>query len=36
MSINWESEHLDFATGHTWAVLATGRADGSPQQSMVG
>ena len=25
-----------FLTAHRWAVLATGRRDGSPQQSMVG
>lgn len=25
-----------FLADHRWAVLATGRADGSPQQSMVG
>ena len=25
-----------FVDEHTWAVLATGRRDGSPQQSMVG
>ena len=25
-----------FLAGHRWAVLATGRADGSPQQAMVG
>lgn len=25
-----------FLRSHTWAVLATGRRDGSPQQSMVG
>jgi len=36
VNIDWDSEHLDFATDHTWAVLATGRSDGSPQQSMVG
>jgi PPOX class probable F420-dependent enzyme len=33
---NWEPQHLAFARAHLWAVLATGRADGSPQQSMVG
>ena len=26
----------DYLDGHLWAVLATGRSDGSPQQSMVG
>lgn len=25
-----------FLRSHTWAILATGRRDGSPQQSMVG
>lgn len=34
--MNWEPQHLDFLRSHVWAVLATGRADGSPQQSMVG
>ena len=29
-------DHRTFLDGHTWAVLATGRRDGSPQQSMVG
>jgi PPOX class probable F420-dependent enzyme len=32
----WDPQHLDFANAHRWAVLATGRADGSPQQSMIG
>ena len=27
---------LEFLCGHRWAVLATGRLDGSPQQAMVG
>lgn len=26
----------DFLRAHLWAILATGRRDGSPQQSMVG
>jgi PPOX class probable F420-dependent enzyme len=34
--MNWEPRHLDFLRSHVWAVLATGRADGSPQQSMIG
>ena len=34
--MNWEPDHLEFLRSHIWAVLATGRADGSPQQSMVG
>lgn len=32
----WDPDHLAYAKDHLWAVLATGRADGSPQQSMVG
>ena len=36
MTITWDPQHLEFAHAHVWAVLATGRADGSPQQSMVG
>ncbi|MEO1057680.1 MAG: pyridoxamine 5'-phosphate oxidase family protein, partial [Actinomycetota bacterium] len=36
MTTEWDTEHLDFARDHMWAVLATGRTDGSPQQSMVG
>jgi PPOX class probable F420-dependent enzyme len=27
---------LAFLSGHRWAVLATGRLDGSPQQALVG
>lgn len=30
------AEQQAFLRAHQWAVLATGRADGSPQQSMVG
>lgn len=29
-------EQKDYLESHLWAVLATGRGDGSPQQSMVG
>lgn len=29
-------EQASFLGSHTWAILATGRRDGSPQQSMVG
>lgn len=29
-------DHRRFLSTHRWAVLATGRRDGSPQQSMVG
>ncbi len=36
MTFRWEPEHRDFLEDHTWTVLATGRSDGSPQQSMVG
>jgi PPOX class probable F420-dependent enzyme len=32
----WDPDHLRYANDHLWAVLATGRSDGSPQQSMVG
>ena len=32
----WDPDHLAYAADHLWAVLATGRSDGSPQQSMVG
>lgn len=34
--MTWDPQHLEFARAHVWAVLATGRADGSPQQSMIG
>jgi len=33
---DWDPQHLAFARAHLWGVLATGRADGSPQQSMIG
>ena len=32
----YTDDQRSFLTGHRWAVLATGRADGSPQQAMVG
>jgi PPOX class probable F420-dependent enzyme len=35
-AFEWDPDHLSYATDHLWAVLATGRSDGSPQQSMVG
>ena len=35
-TFEWDPDHLRYARDHLWAVLATGRADGSPQQSMVG
>lgn len=31
-----DDEAAAFLRSHTWAILATGRADGSPQVSMVG
>jgi PPOX class probable F420-dependent enzyme len=36
MTYEWEPAHRSFLDSHLWAVLATGRKDGSPQQSMVG
>ena len=36
MAFTWNSEHREFAEMHIWAILATGRKDGSPQQSMIG
>lgn len=32
----YTDEQRAFLEDHTWAILATGRVDGSPQQSMVG
>ena len=32
----YTDEQKAFLADHLWAVLATGRADGTPQQSMVG
>ena len=32
----WPEAHWAFADDHVWAILATGRRDGSPQQSMIG
>lgn len=32
----YTDEQRRFLASHVWGVLATGRADGSPQQSMVG
>jgi PPOX class probable F420-dependent enzyme len=34
--VTYTNEARQFLDDHTWAVLATGRKDGSPQQSMVG
>jgi PPOX class probable F420-dependent enzyme len=36
MTDMYTAEQRDFLERHLWAVLATGRNDGSPQQSMVG
>ena len=36
MSFVWNDEKREFLNAHTWAVLPTGRQDGSPQQSMIG
>ena len=36
MSFEWNNEEREFLDAHTWAVLATGRQDCSPQQSMIG
>ena len=36
MTAVYTPEERRYLDGHSWAVLATGRADGSPQQSMVG
>lgn len=35
MSFDWDTGEREFLDGHMWAILATGRRDGSPQQSMV-
>lgn len=32
----YTDEQFEFLSNHRWAVLATGRRDGSPQQAMVG
>jgi len=34
--MSYTEEERAFLDAHTWGVLATGRRDGSPQQSMVG
>jgi PPOX class probable F420-dependent enzyme len=36
VSAEYSPEQRRYLDDHVWAVLATGRADGSPQQSMVG
>jgi PPOX class probable F420-dependent enzyme len=32
----YSDEQFEFVSGHVWAILATSRRDGSPQQSMIG
>ena len=34
--MSYTDEQRSFLEDHVWAVLATGRGDGSPQQAMVG
>jgi PPOX class probable F420-dependent enzyme len=36
MPYDWDPEERAFLDAHQWAVLATGRKNGAPQQSMVG
>lgn len=36
MHFEWDPTQRAFLDSHTWAILATGRGDGSPQQSMIG
>ncbi len=36
MTFEWDRTQRAFLDSHTWAILATGRGDGSPQQSMIG
>lgn len=36
MPYPWDPDHRAYLDAHQWAVLATGRRDGSPQQSMIG
>ena len=36
MAFTCDSEHREFAEMQIWGILATGRKDGSPQQSMIG
>ena len=36
MTTTLTDEQRTYLTDHTWAVLATGRSDGSPQVSMIG
>ncbi len=33
---DWDPQQRRFLDAHKWGVLATGRRDGSPQQSMIG
>jgi PPOX class probable F420-dependent enzyme len=36
MTFEWNDEEREYLEAHVWAILATGRRDGSPQQSMIG
>ena len=36
MAYEWDPQHRSFLGAHQWAVLATSRRDGAPQQSMIG
>jgi len=36
MTFEWDPEHRRFLEERKWTVLATGRRDGTPQQSLVG
>ena len=36
MTVTYTPQERRYLEAHMWAVLATGRSDGSPQQSMVG
>jgi len=36
MTFLWDPDQRSYAEAHVWGILATGRADGSPQQSMIG
>ncbi len=36
MTFAWDPDHRKSLDAHVWAVLATSRRDGSPQQSMIG
>ena len=36
LPFGWNNEKRELLDDHTWAVLATGRQNDSPQQSMIG